>query len=394
MVSLIAKFCIKDRENISSPMVRQAYAKLCSSVGIFLNVILFVVKLLCGTISGSTAIITDGFNNLADAGTSFASFLGFCIAGIGAGENHLFGHGRYEWFMGLLYSIAVTIMGMTLAKNSFMSIISPKDLELNLLIFFILVCSIIVKLYMFFYNKDIARKIDSTAMKATAVDCISDIVATTAIVISLITEHFTGWAIDGWCGLLVSIFIMISGMKSMSEIVGRLLGKSPDKDTVNKINKIAMQYEEVQGINDLIVHDYGLGHFVISMHIEGKEGVSSDVLNDIANEISYKLYIDMGCNATIQTDFLVKDPMIVDEIFTRATKELQKIEPDASINNLRIIKSSLHTNVILVIAGSNNLQKIEPKIRDIMKDVVVSVDSSYHAIVKFMILRKHKKKGM
>ncbi|MGO0862737.1 cation transporter dimerization domain-containing protein, partial [Clostridioides difficile] len=157
------------------------------------------------------------------------------------------------------------------------------------------------------------------------------------------------------------------------------------KDTVNKINKIVMQYEEVQGINNLIVHDYGLGHFVISMHIEGKEGISSDILNDIANEISYKLYIDMGCNATIQTDFLVKDPMIVDEIFTRATKELQKIESDASIINLRIIKSSLHTNVILMIAGSNNLQKIEPKIRDTMEDVVVSVDSSYHVIVKFVI---------
>lgn len=391
MISLLAKLCIKDKENISSPIVRQAYAKICSSVGIFLNILLFMVKLLCGTISGSTAIITDGFNNLADAGTSFASYIGFCIAGIGAGENHVFGHGRYEWFMGVLYSIAVIIMGSTLARSSVISIISPKSIEFSFTILFILICSIIVKLYMFFYNKKIAKKIDSTAMKATSIDCISDMVATTTIVISLLTEYFTGWAIDGWCGLLVSVFIIFSGMKSMFEIGGRLLGKSPDKEMVSEITKIAMQYEEVQGINDLIIHDYGLGHFVISMHIEGKEGVSSSVLNDVANEISYRLYIDRGCNATIQTDFLVTDPIIVDEIFKRATKEIHKFESHATINDLRIIKSGLHTNVILVITGSNKLQKIESKIREAMEEAVDTMNGSYHVMVRLIISRQKKK---
>ena len=150
----------------------------------------------------------------------------------------------------------------------------------------ILICSILVKLYMYFYNKNIACKINSSAMRATASDCISDMAATTAIMISLSVQYFTGWKIDGWCGLLVYVFIMFSGLKSMTEIIERLLGQSPDIDLVDRITTLIMQYPQVKGINSLIIHDYGLGHYVASMHIEGEEE-NSVILSDIANEISY-----------------------------------------------------------------------------------------------------------
>ena len=235
---MLVRLLIKDYENTASPSVQKAYAKLCSIVGILLNILLFIIKLSAGLISGSTAITADGFSNL-----------------------------------------------------------------FNALILFMLACSILVKLYMFIYNRTIANKINSSAMKATAADCISDMAATAAIVISLTIQHFAGWKIDGWCGLLVSAFIMFSGLKSMLEIVERLLGQSPDKDLVDRITALTMRYPEVKGINDLIIHDYGLGYYVVSMHIEGEDEGSSIVLNDIANEIAYGLYREMGCDTSIQTDF-------------------------------------------------------------------------------------------
>ncbi|WP_324824735.1 cation diffusion facilitator family transporter [Sinanaerobacter sp. ZZT-01] len=391
MVSLLIRLLIKDYENIASQSVQKSYAKLCSAIGILLNTLLFTVKLFSGLISGSTAIITDGFNNLADAVTSIASFLGFCLAGIGSGENHLFGHGRYEWLMGFLSALAVLVMGTTLAKNSITSIRIPQNIEFSWMIVFLLICSILVKLYMFFYNKNIACKINSSAMKATASDCISDMAATTAIMISLIVQYFTGWKIDGWCGLLVSFFIMFSGLKSMMEIVERLLGQTPDKDLVDKITTIIMQYSQVKGINSLIIHDYGLGHYVASMHIEGEEE-NSAILSDIANEISYKLYLQMDCDTTIQIDYLDTDPVLYDLIYKKAEQEIQKFEANGKIKSLRIVKSGLHKNVLFIISGSRKLQKKQDQVRVSINQSILSVNSNCRVITKIVIAALHSKK--
>ena len=177
MVKLLARLWIKDYKNISSPTVKQAYAKLCSALGIVINIVLFLLKLLCGTISGSAAIIADGFNNLADVATTILSFLGFIMAGIGAGKHHPFGHGRYEWLMSMFSSIAVMIMGFTLAGNSISTIKTPEEVHFDYLIGFILVCSILAKSYMFLYSNKIGKQINSSAMKSTAADSISDLLS-------------------------------------------------------------------------------------------------------------------------------------------------------------------------------------------------------------------------
>lgn len=391
MVSLLTRLLIKDYKNTASPSVQKSYAKLCSVKGILLNVLLFTVKLFSGIISGSTAIITDGFNNLADAVTSAASFLGFCLAGIGSGENHLFGHGRYEWLMGFLSALAVLVMGGTLAKSSITSIRTPQNIEFSWMILFLLICSILVKLYMFFYNKNIACKINSSAMKATASDCISDMAATTAIMISLIVQHISGWKIDGWCGLLVSVFIMFSGLKSMTEIIERLLGQSPDDDLVDRITTLIMQYPQVKGINSLIIHDYGLGHYVASMHIEGEEE-NSVILNDIANEISYKLYLQMDCDTTIQIDYLDTDSVMYDLIYKKAEQEIQKFEANGKIKSLRIVKSGLHKNVLLIVSGSRKLQKKQDQVRKAINQSILSINSNCRVFTKLIIAALHSKK--
>lgn len=390
MISFLVKHWIKDYENISSPAVQKAYAKLCSCVGVFFNVLLFIIKLLSGIISGSTAIIADGFNNLSDAATSVAAFIGFCFAGIGAGENHRFGHGRYEWLMGLISSLAVTLVGWTLAKNSISAIHDPQPVTFNFIIVAILICSILVKLYMYCYNRKIGVKIDSSSMKATATDCISDMVSTSAILLSLIIEQLTSWHVDGWCGLLVSIFIMFSGVKSMMEIIERLMGQSPDKNLENKIISYVMEYPAVRGINDLLIHDYGMGHYAVSLHIEGYAGDSCDHLTAVAQEISYRLFVDMDCDTTIQTDILITDSVIVQKLSTVAEQTVKTFEETAQIKDLRIVQSGTYTNVILTVSGSRRLQKKENAIKQAVETAICSIDKNYQVITKLVIMALHR----
>ncbi|MCD7967861.1 MAG: cation diffusion facilitator family transporter [Clostridiaceae bacterium] len=390
MISFLIRHWIKDNENITSPAVQKAYAKLCSGVGIFFNVLLFGIKLLSGLVCGSTAMIADGFNNLSDAATSIASFIGFCLAGIGAGENHRFGHGRYEWLMGFLSSIAVIMVGGALAKNSLSAIHSPQPVSFNAVIVVILVCSILVKLYMYCYNKKIGTKIDSSSVKATATDCISDMVSTSAILFSLIVEQVTGCHIDGWCGLLVSLFIMFSGLKSMLEVVERLMGQYPDKNMENKIKACVADYPAIRGINDLLIHDYGLGHYAVSMHIEGYDGDSCVNLNAIAQEISYRLFVDMDCDATIQTDLLVTDSVTVKTITDQTEQVIKRFEATAHMKDLRIVKSGSHTIITLTVSGSRRLQKQENAIRQTITTALCSIDTNYQVIIKLVITALHR----
>lgn len=392
MVHLLAKWLIHDCDNFSSPDVKQSYAKLCSGLGIAINTILFLVKFLCGSISGSTAIVVDGFNNLADVATSIAFYLGFILAGIGAGNHHPFGHGRYEWLMSIFSSLAVMGMGITLANTSIKTINNPQALEYGLLTAVILIFSILAKFYMFCYNNKISKKIASSAMAATATDSIGDMVSTTAILIALIIQTLTGWAIDGWCSLLVSVFIVFSGFRSTAETIERLLGQSPDQETINMITAITGQYPEIHSISDLIIHDYGLGHFVISMHIEGTDANSRLQLDRIAHEITYRLYSELKCDTTIQIDILDISEETASTITTIVNSVLSSLDAPAVLNNYRIVSAGDYLDVALTIAVSRRQQKNEREIRQAIEKAVSSANTSYRVTTRFVIASMPKNK--
>lgn len=385
MVKLLARLWIKDYKNISSPTVKQAYAKLCSALGIVINIALFLLKLLCGTISGSAAIIADGFNNLADVATTILSFLGFIMAGIGAGKHHPFGHGRYEWLMSMFSSIAVMIMGFTLAGNSINSIKTPEEVHFDYLIGFILVCSILAKSYMFLYNNKIGKQINSSAMKSTAADSISDLLSTTAIFIALIVQTVTGWSIDGWCGLLVSIFIIVSGFKSLAETIERILGEGADQDIIDRITLLADQYPAVHGITNLIIHDYGLGHVVISMHLDGLHEEQRPLLDTIAHDIEYALYLEMDCTTTIQVDILDSSEDTANTIKNLTHTVFQDMKIDAQLQDFRAVKAQTCTDVTLTIAFSRRLQKREKEIRKSLEEAFSAFNHDYRLTVRFVI---------
>ena len=263
MITLLSKIFVNGKEN-----ERQAYGTLCSVVGIMLNVMLFAGKYFAGIISHSIAITADAFNNLSDAGSSFITLIGFRFAGKKPDTEHPFGHGRFEYISGFIVSIAILMMGFELGKSSVSKIIHPVAVETGKLSIIILFISVCVKLYMALYNTRIGKKIDSTAMKATAMDSLSDMVATSVVLLSMLIMKFTCLSIDGISGLLVALFILYAGYNAAKDTLGPLLGQPPKKEFVHEIEDIVLSYEDVVGIHDLVVHDYGPGRCMISLHAE------------------------------------------------------------------------------------------------------------------------------
>ena len=287
MITCLAKFWI--RESDSEEKKRRVYGTLGAVVGIFLNICLFVGKYLAGFLSGSIAIMADAFNNLSDAGSSFISLIGFVFSGKKPDLDHPFGHGRIEYLAGLGVSFLILLMGVELAKNSVQKILHPVSVQISTLSIAVLSASILVKLYMAYYNHAIGKKIRSATMAATATDSLSDAAATTVVLLAMLFLAVTGINIDGYCGILVAVFILAAGIGAAKETVSPLLGQAPDPEFVKEIKELVMQHEEVLGIHDMAVHDYGPGRVMVSLHAEVSGDGNIYELHDLIDQIEREL---------------------------------------------------------------------------------------------------------
>ncbi len=388
MMSLLIKLLIRNREEVSAPSVKKAYASLSSIVGIILNLFLCTAKIVIGSLSNSIAISADGFNNLSDAGTSLVALLGFKIAGYGGGSEHPFGHGRIEWIMGIFTSIAVLFMGIKLADSSVYAIANPQNPIFSAAVVVVLVISILVKGYMYLYNKHFAEITDSETLKATAADCISDSIATFAVLISTIIAHITGWEIDGYCGVLVSIFIMFAGIKSLWEVLGRIMGKAADPDIMDAIVQEVKKYPEIADVYNLMIHDYGFGYFVISMKVAGLKEDSQKIYDSI-NEISYGLYKKYHCDCFIQIDHLIEDEVLEKGLLEKAELVLQKYNRDINIHNFRLVESGSYTNAAFEIIYPSDLQRNEEEIFRTVENEIEADNPYNRTIIKGVIRREH-----
>ena len=381
MISLFSRLFIKDRENYSDPTVRQAYGMLCSVCGIVLNVILFAIKFFAGMITGSIAVTADSFNNLGDAGSSVITLVGFRLSSQKPDPDHPFGHGRFEYISGLFVSIAILLMGFELVKSSFSKIIAPEPIESNTAAVIILVVSIIVKLYMSFYNRVVAKKISSSSMKATATVSISDACSTFIVLCVTIITPYLSFSIDGYAGLLVALFILWMGINSVKETISPLLGQSPEAEFVDKIEKTVMSYNEVTSIHDLVVHDYGPGRLMISLHAEIPSTMDIMIAHDVIDNIENKLSAELGCHCVIHMD-----PIDVDDEFTNSLRisvaELAaKIDDRITIHDFRCVRGHTHTNLIF-----DAVIPFECKIGDDMfkkriSESVKQIDPTYNCVI-------------
>lgn len=269
MIALLAKRFIRNYDSPSEPSVRRGYGTLCGVVGICLNLLLVIGKLIAGAVSGSIAITADGLNNLSDAGSSAVTLAGFYLASKKADADHPFGHGRIEYLSGLAVAAAVVVTGFELARDSIAKILHPQPVEFSVLSVCILAAAILVKLYMALYNRRIGAYIDSSAMKATAVDSLSDVGATSAVLGCTLLGHYADLSIDGWCGALVACLIMWAGVKAAKDTIGPLLGEKTDPELCREIEQTVLGFHPpVIGVHDLIVNDYGPGRRVVSLHAE------------------------------------------------------------------------------------------------------------------------------
>lgn len=382
MITFLSKLFIKDYDNTTSTKVRQSYGILCGAVGIGLNLLLFVGKFLAGLLSHSIAITADAFNNLSDAGSSIITLIGFKIAGQEPDPDHPFGHGRVEYISGLVVAMVILLMAFELLKTSLQKILHPEELTYSPLILIILLVSILIKCYMFLYNRKIGKRINSAAMIATASDSISDALSTTVVLIATLVSHFTGLTIDGYCGLLIGLLIIYAGINAAKETISPLLGQAPEASFVKQIEEIVMSYEGVIGIHDLIVHNYGPGRVLISLHAEVPADSDILTMHDIIDLIEHELREKLHCHAVIHMDPVCTADPETAHLKEMITGFLHEVDSQLTLHDFRIVVGATHTNIIFDVVLPFQYKMTDREIKDYLSSRIRQANSNYFAVIE------------
>lgn len=380
-MEIIFKAFIKDTENTSDPEVRRKYGVLGGSVGIVLNILLFAAKIISGILTSSIAVIADAFNNLSDAGSSIITLIGFKLSLRPADHDHPFGHGRIEYISALFVSVAILMMGLELAKSSVSKIISPEEMQFDAISAAVLVLAIFVKLWMFFFDKKIAVKISSESMHATAKDSLSDSITTLAVLLSLIVQKVFAVNIDAYAGLLVSAFILYTGFTTIRDSMSPLLGVAPDKALVSDIEQTIMSHNEIVGIHDMVIHNYGPTRFMMSVHAEVP--ASSDILkiHDTIDIIERELSAKFNCIAVIHMDPIETDNKLVSSVHEKVNTIIKRIDNSLSMHDFRMVSGHTHTNLIFDIVVPFNYDIKDDELINKIQHEIFKLDKNYYAVI-------------
>ena len=381
MVTFLSRWLISDHDQTQDLAVRRKYGVLCGAVGIVINVLLFLGKFFAGTISGSIAITADAFNNLSDAGSSLVTILGFKLAGQKPDPDHPFGHGRMEYLSGLAVAMLILLMGIELLKSSVEKILHPEAIEFSWLSVGILLAAIACKLYMASYNRSVGKKIQSSAMKATATDSLSDSLATTAVLAATLIAHFFHVNIDGWVGLAVACFILYAGYNAARDTISPLLGQAPDPELVRSIEQAVLAFDPIVSIHDMVVHDYGPGRMMISLHAEVPADGDLVELHDTIDLAEQALKEQFQCDAVIHMDPIVTNDETVLHMRAKMAQLVQIIDPRITIHDFRMVTGPTHTNLIFDAACPFDLHMTDGEVKRQIEQTVDLLDGNYMAVV-------------
>lgn len=387
MTDFLVRHLVRDHEQVQDPAVRERYGVLSGGVGIFLNLLLSLGKFFAGMLTGSIAVTADAFNNLSDAGSSVVTLVGFKLAGQKADDSHPFGHGRIEYLAGLLVSLLILMVGVELGKTSIEKIIHPEDVAFSLLTVIILICSILVKLWMSFFNRTLGKRIHSAAMEATATDSLSDVVATSAVLAGTLIGHATQVSIDGWIGVVVAVFILRAGWGAAKDTLNPLLGTAPEPELVNAIQQVVLSHEQVVGMHDLVIHDYGPGRRMCSFHAEVPEDDDIMEAHDAIDHIEREIYQKFGIETTAHMDPIAIGDGEVARLRDQVRELVRGVDPDMSIHDFRITRGPMHANLIFDVVVPHRCRLGDDEIRSRITDavrqavpgcyVVLQLDRSY-----------------
>ena len=384
MTDLLCKVFVKNYRDTDNPRVRSAYGTLVSVVGILLNLLLFASKFLVGTLFGSLSIVADAVNNLSDAGSQIISLISFRISAKPADREHPFGHARIEYVASMIVSFLILYIGLDLLLESVNKIIHPELPERSWVAVGVLTGSILVKLWLAFFNRKIGRRIDSAVMKATAQDSLSDVFSTLAVLIAtliLLLVPTMTVNLDAYMGVIVAILILVAGFKILNETKNSILGEAPSEEIVEKIHQTVSSYPEALGIHDLVVHNYGPGHIIAALHIEvdGKKDIF--VTHDMIDNIERDLRRNCGIEATIHMDPIVTDDERINVLRLRVQEVVKEIDPSILIHDFRFVEGATHTNLIFDVAVPFEVKLSDEEIRRAVADGVSRMEPTYFTVV-------------
>lgn len=380
-MSILVRRFIKDNENTSSTAVRQQYGKLSGVVGIIVNVALFVAKLTAGALTSSVSIVADAVNNLSDAGTSIISLVSFKLSSKPADNKHPFGHARIEYLASSLVAVFILFIGFELVRTSVDKIMNPTDIVFSVVALIVLAISIIVKFWLYVFNSGIAKRINSTVITATAVDSLSDVAATSAVFISTLLSPMIGFSLDGYMGIAVAIFIMVSGIGILKDTVDRILGQAPSEELITSIDSYILKYEGIIGTHDLMVHDYGPGRCFASVHAEVNANENILDSHDLIDNIERDIEQDCGIHLVIHMDPLVTDDPYVNELHSFVKDIVEKLNPSITMHDFRVVKGSTHSNLIFDVSVPFEYKPSDTQIRDEIAAGVSEHDSTLYTVI-------------
>ena len=381
MTQFLIKAFIKDYDNVKDFKVREAYGLLGGIVGIIANVLLCSTKIAIGFSGGSIAILADGLNNLSDAGSSIVSLVGFKLSNKPADEGHPYGHARIEYLSGLIVSFIILLLGIELIRSSFDKIIHPEPLNFSWLMVIALVLSIVVKIWLCFFNRNLGKRINSTTIIATATDSLNDVIATSAVLVALFIAKFTGFNLDGYMGIVVGLFIFFSGINLVKETTNPLLGEAPSPELIETIEAKLLSYPNICGYHDLVLHSYGPNRYFASVHAEVPANANLLECHDIIDIIERDVAKELGINLVIHLDPIITDDALSNSLKLQVEKIVHTIDNHLSIHDFRIVSGQTHTNLIFDVLVPVNLTMKPTLLAQIIDEEIKKIDQTYYTVI-------------
>lgn len=380
MIALLSRLFLRNMKDEDS--IRHGYGMICGAVGIFLNLILSCFKIVLGVLIGSLAIQADGFNNLGDVGSSLVSLGGFILSNKKPDTEHPFGHGRAEYLSALIIAFLILLMGVELIKSSVQSLISHAPAPVfTVAAFVVLLCSIVVKLYMALYNTRYGKKYDSSAMLATAKDSLFDCITSGAVLLSMALNHFWHLNADPWCSLAVSLLILWGGFGTAKETVDLLLGKKADPELLQSIADTVMDHEGVLGVHDLIVHDYGPGRLMITLHAEVDEDADMLSTHDMIDNIEWELNKKYNCLSTIHMDPIAVNNPETDQAKALVKQAMGRIDERITIHDFRLVRGQTHTNLVFDISAPYEIKLTDGELKARAVAEITALNEAFNPVI-------------
>lgn len=378
---MLKKLFIKNYKNTNDPEVRNQYGKVAGVFGIFTNIILGIIKLVIGIISNSVSIMADAANNIADTASSILTIIGFKLSSKKPDKDHPYGYARYEYVAGFVIAIMMLIMGLTFAKESIVKIFNPEELVINWITYLILVIAIIGKAVQMLVYLDFSKAINSNTLKANSVDTRNDIISTTAILISMIIMGIFKINIDGLLGLAVSGFVIYSSIGMIKEVLEPIIGIVPTEEQVNKITEKILKYDYVEGIHDLVIHNYGVHNDFVTVHVEIDSKMDIMKAHDMMDNIEKDFKDELGICLTIHMDPIVVGNPEIDMLQTKVVQAIHKLDKELKIHDFRVVKGITHTNILFDCIVPFEKEYTEDSLKEhLMKEIIPENEIYYYII--------------